>query len=80
MPTAPVPAQRSRNRAPSILGARILNNVSRKRSEVGRVASEVGLFNFRLRYLPAMIRMALYRNAGALPPLGDGGEFDPLTL
>src|SRR5207244_1014264 len=50
------PAHRSRNRAPSIRGARILNSVSRNRSEVGRVSNEGGLFSFRPRYLPAMIR------------------------
>src|SRR5712691_3992716 len=56
IPTAPDPAHRSRNRAPLILGARILNSVSRKRSEVGRVCEDGGLFSFRPRYLPAMIR------------------------
>ena len=42
IPTAPEPAYKSRNRAPSILGARMLNNVSRSRSLVGRVASPSG--------------------------------------
>src|SRR5207302_5216049 len=56
IPTAPEPAHRSRNRTPSILGARILKSVSRKRSEVGRVCSEGGLFSFRPRNWPATIR------------------------
>src|SRR5580765_5741266 len=55
MPTAPAPAQRSRTRAPSMRGARILKSVSRKRSEVGRAATDGGLFSFRPRYLPAII-------------------------
>src|SRR5260221_14469436 len=76
MPTAPDPAQRSRNRASLIRGARILNNVSRKRSEVGRVSSDGGLFNLRPRYLPAMIRMvtlddpAAWGNGAVARPLG----------
>src|SRR5438046_432850 len=57
IPTAPDPAQRSRNWAPSIRGARILKSVSRKRSDVGRVCSDGGLFSLRPRYLPAMIRI-----------------------
>src|SRR6185503_18439396 len=61
MPTAPEPAHRSRKRAPSILGAITLNSVSRRRSEVGLTSSDGGLFRFRPRYLPAIIRIQLVR-------------------
>src|SRR5437868_5973772 len=70
MPTAPEPAQRSRNCAASTRGARILKSVSRKRSDVGRVSRDGGLFNLRPRYLPAMIRKAvrfLHASDGARP-------------
>src|SRR5258705_9819084 len=56
IPTAPEPAQRSRNRTPAIRGAITLKRVSRRRSEVGRTSSEGGLLRFRPRNLPAMIR------------------------
>src|SRR5258705_12909934 len=56
IPTAPEPAQRSRNRTPAMRGAITLKRVSRRRSEVGRTSSEGGLFRFRPRNFPAMIR------------------------
>src|SRR6185295_6111916 len=56
IPTAPEPAQRSRNRPPAIRGAITLKRVSRRRSEVGRTSREGGLLRFRPRYLPAIIR------------------------
>src|SRR6185503_14345987 len=56
IPTAPEPAQRSRNRTPAIRGAITLKRVSRRRSEVGRTSSEGGLLRFRPRNFPAMIR------------------------
>src|SRR5258707_9829568 len=69
MPTAPEPAQRSRNRAPLTRGARILKSVSRRRSEVGRVSNDGGLFSLRPRYFPAMIRMkAIHRFRSLLRP------------
>src|SRR5437867_9763772 len=58
MPIAAVPAKRSANRAPEIFGANTLNNVSRKRSLVGRSARPFKLLRMRLRYVPAMTRMA----------------------
>src|SRR6266850_1253620 len=57
IPIAPVPAKRSANRAPEIFGANTLNNVSRKRSLVGRSARPFKLFRMRLRCVPAMTRM-----------------------
>src|SRR5258706_12819689 len=69
MPTAPEPAQRSRNRAPLTRGARILKSVSRRRSEVGRVSNDGGLFSLRPRYFPAIIRMkAIHRFRRLLRP------------
>src|SRR6267378_6541441 len=58
MPIAPVPAKRSAKRAPEIFGANTLNNVSRKRSLVGRSARPFKLLRMRLRYVPAMTRMS----------------------
>jgi hypothetical protein len=37
----------------------MLKSVSRKRSEVGRVSKDGGLFNLRPRYLPAIIRKVI---------------------
>src|SRR5437763_6543390 len=59
IPTAPEPAHKSRNREPSIRGARMLKSGSRSRSEVGRVWIEGGLLNLRPRYLPAMTRIQI---------------------
>src|SRR5437588_12103889 len=64
MPTAPEPAHKSRKRAPAILGARILNNVSRRRSDVGLVASDGGLFSRRPRNVPAITRMLRQERKG----------------
>src|ERR1041385_5603176 len=55
MPTAPDPAHRSRNLAPSIRGAMTLNSVSRRRSDVGRTFIDGGLFRFLPLYSPAII-------------------------
>src|SRR5215467_4629233 len=59
IPTAPVPANRSRKRAPSTRGPRILNRVSRSMSLVGRMRSLLRGFNCRERNVPAMMRMAI---------------------
>jgi hypothetical protein len=45
-----------------------LKSVSRKRSDVGRVFNDGGLFNRRPRYLPPMIRMGLVLSNAASPP------------
>src|SRR6185503_10989206 len=58
IPTAPVPANPSRTRAPSMLGARMLNNVSRSLSDVGRNPSQAGALRRRPFRRPAIIRMA----------------------
>src|SRR5262249_38225705 len=44
-------------RDPAIRGARMLNKVSRSRSEVGLVSSVGGLLSVLPRYLPAIIRI-----------------------
>src|SRR5215813_11830185 len=59
MPTAPVPANKSSQTEPSTLEPRTLNSVSRRRSDVGRVAIPAGAARRRLRYFPAMIRISL---------------------
>src|SRR3984885_259772 len=71
-PSAPLPANRSRQCAPAICGASQLNTVSRTRSGVGRM-SPSGKRQVRPRQLPPMIRSrrALLpratRGAGARP-------------
>src|SRR5215204_1556665 len=67
IPTAPEPAHRSRNRAPSITGAITLKSVSRRRSDVGRTFSDGGLFRFRPLYSPAIIRMCYFERRGQAP-------------
>ena len=60
-PSAPVPAKRSRQRAPPTSPASQLNNVSRTRSGVGRSRSVVTTGSRRLRQRPAMMRTAPLR-------------------
>src|SRR5688572_17865052 len=55
--TAPVPENTSRTRAPSMRGARMLNNVSRSLSDVGRSPCHLGVFNVRPLCVPAMMRI-----------------------
>ncbi len=71
IPTAPEPAYKSRNCAPSIRGASTLNSVSRSRSLVGRVASPGRSPSVRERYVPAMMRIAssAYRKRTRPDPL-----------
>ena len=57
-PSAPVPANRSRQRASSTSPASQLNNVSRTRSGVGRIRSVVTTGSRRLLQRPAMMRTA----------------------
>ena len=54
MPTLPVPANRSRNRAPGIRGARMANRLSLARSVIGRVADVRGGRRILPLALPAM--------------------------
>src|SRR5581483_1164857 len=60
IPTAPVPAYRSSHLLPSRAAGlalqRTLNNVSRKRSDVGRVSIPGRETRGRRRYLPAITR------------------------
>ncbi len=58
MPTLPEPAYASRNTAPSMRGARMLNSASRSRSGVGRTVSPWGVFSRRDRNSPPMTRIA----------------------
>src|SRR6266536_1462416 len=62
IPTAPVPANRSSQTLPSSAdefpAVNTLNKVSRSRSEVGRTSIPRTDRNGRLRYLPAITRMA----------------------
>src|SRR5271163_1194344 len=77
MPTAPVPAKTSRKREPARDGAKILNSVSRKRSDVGRSASPLSDLSKRERYFPAIIRMCSsdFREVvAALPLAGELAE------
>src|SRR4029453_12154877 len=67
IPTAPVPANPSSTRAPSILGARMLNNVSRSLSDVGRNPSQVGAFRRRPLRRPAIMRTAASTPKSQLP-------------
>src|SRR3954469_16323001 len=55
IPTAPVPANPSRRRLPSMRGASTLNNVSRSRSDVGRSPSQVGECSRRPLSVPPTI-------------------------
>src|SRR5215510_1596175 len=57
IPTAPIPAQPSRNVAPCTLGPRILKIVSRSLSLVGRIPGGGMPFSRLLRNCPAMMRM-----------------------
>ena len=52
---APLPANRSRNRAPGRSGSRMAKSVSRMRSVAGRVVSPFGATRVRPFTLPAMI-------------------------
>jgi hypothetical protein len=56
MPSAPVPANKSRQRAPSMIGASQLNSVSRTRSGVGRRPGASGTSSRDRRRLPPMMR------------------------
>src|SRR5262249_24535941 len=58
-PTAPVPANPSRNRAPSMRGANALKSVSRTLSDDGRRPSHVGASSRRPLSVPAMILIVL---------------------
>src|ERR1700691_441615 len=62
IPTAPVPANVSTNRAPSTDSPRISNNVSRSRSLVGRSASPFSVRSVRRRYFPPMTRILADRS------------------
>src|SRR6185295_5045104 len=57
MPTAPVPANRSRTRAPATAGPMTSKRVTRTRSAVGRVWSPRGARSRRPRSCPPMTRM-----------------------
>jgi len=56
-PSTPVPAKRSRQRAPTTASCNQLNSVSRTRSGVGRTAVQSGISMRRPRHSPATIRM-----------------------
>src|SRR3954464_1856182 len=71
IPTAPVPANPSRTRLPSMRGASTLNNVSRSRSDVGRSPSHVGDCSRRPLSVPPTI---LIRRV----PLPDAHQPEPL--
>ena len=58
-PSAPLPAKRSRTRAPAIRGCSQLNRVSRTRSGVGRIVTPAGKRSRRPRCLPPMMRRTL---------------------
>src|SRR3989442_2481126 len=53
----PVPAKRSRKRAPTVLSARILKRASFTWSAVGRIAAPLGPDKRRPRVVPPMMRM-----------------------
>ena len=55
-PSAPLPAKRSRQRAPDTWGPSQLNRVSRTRSGVGRISGDGGKRSFLPRQVPPMIR------------------------
>src|SRR5208283_2294601 len=59
MPTAPVPANTSRKWQPEMRPARTLKSDSRRRSLVGRRARPLRLLSWRLRNVPAMMRMVV---------------------
>src|SRR3954447_5359667 len=71
IPTAPVSANPSRTRLPSMRGASTLNNVSRRRSDVGRSPSHVGGCSRRPFSVPPTI---LIRRG----PLPDAHQPEPL--
>ncbi len=56
-PSAPLPANRSRQRAPTMRGPSQLNSVSRTRSGVGRTSGMSGKRQRRPRIAPPMTRM-----------------------
>ncbi|MEA3175870.1 MAG: hypothetical protein QOF42_3281 [Gammaproteobacteria bacterium] len=58
-PNAPDPANRSRQRAPTMQSCSQLNSVSRTRSGVGRNPGRSGKFTRRPRHSPPMIRTEL---------------------
>src|SRR5690606_40910677 len=59
IPQAPLPANRSRQSARTIVSCSQLNSVSRMRSGVGRSPSASGKLRRRLRHCPAMMRRLL---------------------
>jgi hypothetical protein len=67
-PSAPLPANRSRHRAPAIRGASQLKRVSRTRSGVGRIPGEGGNRSFLPRHFPPMIRSTRASLAGREAP------------
>lgn len=68
-PSAPLPAKRSRTRAPSMRGRSQLNRVSRTRSGVGRISTPAGNCSRRPRWRPPMMRrMREFAPALRAPP------------
>jgi hypothetical protein len=65
-PRAPLPAKRSRQRAPGSRGASQLNSVSRTRSGVGRISGDGGKRNFLPRHMPPMILSTRASRAGRM--------------
>jgi len=79
-PSAPLPAKRSRQRAPGKRAAIQLKRVSRTRSGVGRISGEGGKRSFLPRHLPPMMRSTRAWPARLAPILAPAGrELEPGT-